>query len=93
MNLNLSYRSPTLEFDVFLDSFFLFEIVFNFFLGFEQHGVSLIQARACMKPALATHGQPLTRSLCCQMIDKSLLCHVPSDASVCIDMNTNANGR
>ena len=36
-------------------SLFFFEIVFNFFLGFEQHGVSLIQARACKKPAIATH--------------------------------------
>ena len=31
-------RPPTLEFDVFLDSFFLFEIIFTFFVGIERNG-------------------------------------------------------
>ena len=29
-----------IEFDVFLDCFFLFEIVYNFFVAFESQGVS-----------------------------------------------------
>ena len=32
-------RSPTLEFDVFLDAFFLFEILYTFFVGIELKGV------------------------------------------------------
>ena len=40
-NLPPCWRSPTLEFDVFLDSFFIFEIVYNFFVGIQSKGVSL----------------------------------------------------
>ena len=37
-NVPPCYRSPTLEFDVLLDSFFLFEIIFNFFVGTYESG-------------------------------------------------------
>jgi hypothetical protein len=40
-NLPPCWRSPTLEFDVFLDSFFIFEIIYNFFVGIQSKGVSL----------------------------------------------------
>ena len=40
-NLPPCWRSPTLEFDVFLDSFFIFEILYTFFVGIESKGVSL----------------------------------------------------
>jgi len=39
------YRSPTLEFDVFLDSFFLFEIVVNFFIGVDAAGMYVDEQR------------------------------------------------
>eukprot|EP00277_Geminigera_cryophila_P031224 CAMPEP_0173059610 /NCGR_PEP_ID=MMETSP1102-20130122/2097_1 /TAXON_ID=49646 /ORGANISM="Geminigera sp., Strain Caron Lab Isolate" /LENGTH=236 /DNA_ID=CAMNT_0013925667 /DNA_START=43 /DNA_END=750 /DNA_ORIENTATION=+ len=38
-NVPPCYRAPTLEFDVFLDAFFLFEIIVNFFIGIEQNGM------------------------------------------------------
>ena len=37
-NVPECFRSPTLEFDVFLDCFFMFEIFYNFFVGFEHKG-------------------------------------------------------
>ena len=33
-------RAPTIEFDVFLDCFFIFEIAYTFFVAFDNQGVS-----------------------------------------------------
>ena len=70
------FRSPTLEFDLFLDIFFILEIFLHFFVGIERQGMYVddFRVRVCCFGAMfgyvfaipcANGNREIKRRLCC----------------------------